>query len=370
MYMSLQKNNVCIFLVLVLSMWGCNNNSSGITNPDTQSLSNSIEGSDCKRILEGVDTLPMAGMVYDVQKNIVTGTIPETAFRCNYGEISLNEAGNLRILGECGQAPGRIQSLVNGVFCGDGFVYVRDMAARIQVFDSDGVYTGVLRGIQPYQINFKVSEDRVLAAGISKNGYIVVTEYRIGAGNELTVVRDVAIIKDWRNRIANKEVTPKEVVEPSLFKWIGDKSLFVGEPLWGQYVLVNLSTGNWQYENIYFSEKKAKTLPNRSAANYICAFEMDGKIALVEPVHRAVHVNRKEVALSYVVDIQEPLKGMTETFNPLFADCNNDVVAINALDAVSVGPGSFLAMEYIKKTRKSEFEVRYTKYKVNLSSIK
>jgi hypothetical protein len=362
--------NMYLFLTLVLLwMWGCNSNSSGTPQRGIQQLSNSVEGARCQRILEGEDTIPMRGMVYDSQKNIVTGTIPGTAFRCSYGEMNLNESGGFRILGECGQAPGRIQSMVNEVSCGDGFVYVRDLS-RIQVFDPDGGYAGVLLGIRPYQITFKVFKDRVVAVGINRiNDFIVVTEYKIGTNNELALVRDIAVIRDWRNHIANSEVAPKEVVEPAIFKWIGDKLLFVGEPLWGQYILVNLSTGNCQYRNVYLSEKKAKTLPNRNAANYMCAFDLGGKIALVEPVRKAVHVNRREVELYYVVDIQEPLKGTTKTFTPLFTDCNNDVVAINAFDAVSVGPESFLAMEYVKKTGNSEFEARYTRYKVNLSAL-
>jgi hypothetical protein len=309
----------------------------------------------------------MRGMVYDSRKNIVTGTIPETAFRCSYGEISLTEAGSFRILGECGQAPGQIQYMVNEVSCGDGFVYVRDLR-RIQVFDPDGTYAGVLRGIQPYQINFKVSEDRVVAAGINRiDDSIVVTEYKIGANSELALVRDIAVIRDWRNHIANSEVALKEVVERAIFQWIGEKSLFVGSGLWGQYILVDLSTGNWQYKNIYLSEKMATTLPNRNIANYMCVFDMDGRIALIEPVHKAIDVNGRRIESYYVVDIQDPLKGSTETFTPLFTDCNNDVVAINVLDAVSVGSESFLAMEYVKKTKNSEFEPRYTKYKLNLS---
>jgi len=351
-------------------MWGCDSNSPDIPHTVIKPLSKAVGVGACQRILEGEDTIPMRGMVYDSRKNIVTGTIPETAFRCSYGEITLNMEGSFRILGECGQAPGRIQSIVNEVSCGDGFVYVRDMAARIQVFDSDGGYAGALRGIRPYQINFKISEDRVLAAGISRNGYIVVTEYNIGEDNELTVVRDVAIIRDWRNHIANKEVTPKEVVVPSHFEWIGNKSLFVGSGLWGQYILVDLSTGNWQYENIYLSEKMAKTLPNRNVANYMCAFEMDGKIALVEPVHKAIQINGRRVESYYVVDIQDPSKGTTQTFNPLIAGCSEGFSAINAFDAVFVGSRNFIAMEYIKKGKGSGLQVQYTRYKIPLFSDK
>ncbi|NOZ13857.1 MAG: hypothetical protein GXO69_09475 [Acidobacteria bacterium] len=330
----LKGKAACLFFACMSLMWGCGRNSPGLSSVKVVKIP---ENGACQRILEGEEIPPMTGLVYSRETDTVSGVIRGSGYRCNYGRINLKGKPGFDLLGECGQGPGEFQAPVNSLSSDGIFTYVRDINPRILVLDEDGHYAGTFYGIHPYQIKFNVSGDKIFAEGIDDStGYIVVSEYRIASGHDLIFVRDVAVIRDWRNRISASRVSSKAVVPPTQIVWVGNHFLFIGDGLWSQYILVNLTTGNWQYRDIYLSVKKAETRPNRSVGNYMAAFELDGKIALLEDIHRPIRVNGRKIKQYYVVDIQEPLKKKCEVFNPLFSGCSDKVDRIIAFDAVGI----------------------------------
>lgn len=361
--------SICCLLLLILSsvlLVACGSHQS--SNPElTQDISE--EHISCYELETGFgdDEIPVNRLVYDEASNSIYGKILWNNLRTSYARINLAREGKVTIQGNPGQGPDAIVTNINSIDCDDGVVFLLDITSNLKLYDSDGDFVAIFGKLKGYQRNFHVDGNRVFAVGLDLDGQIVVSSYELGDHSTLSLTKDIAVIPDWKEVLATPEVPPDEIVPPETFEWIGDDALLVASPLWDQYIWVNLEEGKWDLNPVMLSHSTAKMKPNNSAPNYVCVFEWGDNIAFVEVVSDPTVLEKHGVERHYVINVGNQEQGIRFVFDPIVTECRKDISSTTALDAVYLGSGKILALEFVAKTgENSSIVPRYIVYDTGL----